>query len=190
MDAAQQYEQNKIRDRDDLLRKAKDAIGIPARFRDVAEGSMAETEALAEVRRGGFELLVMAGDVGRGKTVAASWWLLQAAHLRRPVFVSAARLSRWDRYDNEAMDRLLLASRLVIDDLGEEFNDTKGNFLAVLDETISDRVANRRPTVITTNLTLETFTERYGIRVRDRIRESGRWQSFKGSSMRQKASAA
>ena len=190
MDAAERYEQNKIREREELLRRAKDAIGIPARFREVAEGAPADTEALAEIRRGGFELLVMAGDVGRGKTVAAAWWLLVAAHQRRPLFVSAARLSRWDRYDNDAMDRLLLASRLVIDDLGEEFNDTKGNFLAVLDETIADRVANRRPTVITTNLTLDAFTERYGIRIRDRIRESGRWQSFAGPSMRLKASSS
>jgi len=178
---------SKARDEARRLAAAKDAMGIPAVFRELAEGQgLRQTEALLEVQRGSL-ILVLAGDVGRGKTVAASWWLLQAVAQRQPLFVSAARLSRWDRYDRGEMDRLLLASRLVIDDLGEEFNDTKGNFLAVLDETISDRVANRRPTVITTNLSLEDFTERYGIRIRDRIREAGRWQSFAGPSMRGKA---
>lgn len=178
------------------LAREKHAIGIPVKFRELADGpGLQPTQALSEVRRGGFEILVLAGDVGRGKTVAAAWWLIEAAAARRrPLFVSAARLSRWERYDPAEMDRLLLASRLVIDDLGEEFNDTKGNFLAVLDETIADRVANRRPTVITTNLTaVDMFGAkpedggRYGIRIRDRIRESGRWQSFAGPSMRGQA---
>jgi DNA replication protein DnaC len=84
----------------------------------------------------------------------------------------------------------LFASRLVIDDLGEEFNDTKGNFLAVLDEAVSDRIANLRPTVITTNLDVEAFKLRYGARVTDRIRGSGRWFAVAGESMRGRAEAA
>ena len=88
------------------------------------------------------------------------------------------------------MARLLEASRLVIDDLGEEFNDTKGNFLAVLDETISDRVANERPTVITTNLDVDKFRDRYGRRITDRIRGDGRWVAFAGESMRGQATEA
>lgn len=186
-DQVAKQEASRARDEARRLSAAKDAMGIPAVFRELAEGpGLRQTEALTEVRRGSL-ILVLAGDVGRGKTVAASWWLLQAVTQRQPLFVSAARLSRWDRYDRAEMDRLLLASRLVIDDLGEEFNDTKGNFLAVLDEAVSDRVANRRPTVITTNLTLEAFADRYGIRIRDRIREAGRWQNFAGTSMRGKA---
>lgn len=166
--------------------KLKAAIGIPAKFLALADSpSVRSTEAIAEVKRGDFEILVLAGDVGRGKTVAACWWLLQALREKRaPLFLTSARLSRWERYDVAEMNRLFTASRLVIDDLGEEFNDTKGNFLAVFDETISDRVANRRPTVITTNLTAEVFFARYGLRVRDRIRESGRFQSFAGASLR------
>jgi len=169
-------------------KKLKASIGIPVKFLALVEGTgMRQTDAMAEVKRDDFAILVLAGDVGRGKTVAASWWALQGLREKRtPLFVSSARLSRWDRYNDAEMQRLLLASRLVIDDLGEEFNDTKGNFLAVLDETISDRLANERRTVITTNLTVEVFTERYGVRIRDRIKESGRWQNFAGASMRGK----
>lgn len=107
-----------------------------------------------------------------------------------PLFVSSAKLSRWERYDNAAMDRMLLASRLVIDDLGTEFSDTKGNFLAVLDETISDRVANERPTVITTNLDPDGFRKRYDNRIADRIRGDGRWVAFEGESLRGQATEA
>jgi len=168
------------------LAKRKESIGIPARFLAITEGGdLRMTQARVAVMAGGFYVLVLSGKVGNGKTVAACGWLLGGLEDRTPpLFVSAARLSRWDRYDNAAMDRLLMASRLVIDDLGEEFNDTKGNFLAVLDETISDRLANNRATVITTNLDLEQFTERYGLRIRDRIKESGRWVEFIEPSMR------
>jgi DNA replication protein DnaC len=167
------------------LERAKATIGVPEKFLAIIASGLRDTPAMGEVKKGGFHVLVLAGDVGLGKTAAASWWALEGIRDRhRPLFVTAARLSRWERYDVAEMDRLLLASRLVIDDLGNEFSDTKGNFLAVLDETISDRVANHRPTVITTNLTPEAFVGRYGERVRDRIRESGRFQIFAGESLR------
>lgn len=165
------------------------ATMVPADFLDlITAGPMHDTQALAEVRRGEFRALVLAGAIGRGKSVAASWWLLDGPWPAKhdPLFVSSARLARWERYDNAAMDRLLLASKLVIDDLGEEFNDTKGNFLAVLDETVSDRISNRRPTVITTNLDVAKFRERYGERITDRIKGAGRWVAFTGDSFRGK----
>lgn len=182
-------EADRARARAAELAKVKTTLGIPEKFLALADAEqLAATETLQEVQRGKFEILVLAGDPGRGKTVAAAWWLLQGLQgvqaRNRPLFVTAARLSRWERYDGAEMDKLLLASRLVIDDLGNEFNDTKGNFLAVLDEVVADRVANHRPTVITTNLAPEVFKARYGERVRDRIRESGRFQTFAGDSFR------
>jgi DNA replication protein DnaC len=181
----------KERHRTAEFEKLKGEIGIPSKFLALVNGRMDPTEAMAEVKKGGFDILVLSGDVGRGKTVAAVWWLLQAIReRRRPLFVTAAKLSRWERYDGAEMDKLLGASRLVIDDLGNEYNDAKGNFLTLLDELVADRVANKRPTVITTNLTAEAFLGegdqpgRYGVRVRDRIKESGRFQEFAGASFR------
>ena len=106
-----------------------------------------------------------------------------------PLFVTSARLSRWDRYDRDEMNRLLRADRLVIDDLGSEYADVKGNFNAILDELVSDRHGNRRPLVITTNLNGEAFKARYDDRIADRIREVGRFVSIKWSSMRKRAAA-
>lgn len=131
-------------------------------------------------------IVVLAGQVGLGKTCAAAVWLCrEVPYGTRRLWVSAPRLARWERYDDEAMDRLLLASRLVIDELGVEFADTKGNFQAVLDEVVSTRFSNRRPTLITTNLNAEDFKARYGERIADRIREDGDFHGFTGKSLRQ-----
>lgn len=180
------------RQRLQAVSKLKVASGIPEMFLDIIEGSTFKpTVATSEVERAGFKILVLAGKPGNGKTVAACRWLLDGLHAQRPpLFVTAARLSRWDRYNNAEMDRLLLAPRLVLDDLGEEYNDTKGNFLAVLDETVCDRLSNKRATIITTNLDVDQFTARYGVRIRDRIRESGRWVGFAEPSMRGAPDAA
>lgn len=144
---------------------------------------------------------VLSGGPGTGKTTAAAWWL--HAYVTDPecwnevdswgsppkpkgipVFVTAARLARWPRYNEAEMDRLIRAPRLVIDDLGAEFLDEKGSFRALIDEVVNERYANRRPTVITTNLDVEPFKDRYGERVADRIRESGKWMGLGKVSMR------
>jgi DNA replication protein DnaC len=185
--AAEEAEKEKKRSVE--LEKVKLSTGIPAKFLKLVEAGVRETgpmaEALIEVRKAPFDILVLAGDVGRGKTSAASWWLMQALHDRnRPLFVTGPRLARWERYDNAEMTKILSPCRLVIDDLGEEFNDTKGNFLTLFDEILADRAGNHRPTIITTNLLAPSFKLRYGQRVQDRIRESGRFQEFMGPSFR------
>lgn len=189
--------------------------GIPAVFADlIAAGPLEPTEAIMQVSGGApFGILVLAGKVGVGKSVAAAYWLLgdyapgssraQAARpshppgLRplseygqgraaKPLWVSAARLARWERYDEKEMNRLLRASRLVIDDLYTEYSDAKGNFQVILDEVVNDRLGNRRPIVITTNVDVEGFKERYGERIADRIRQYGRFVVFAGESLRRK----
>lgn len=179
--------------------------GIPRMFVEKVAGALEPTKALAEVGSTGDDLVVLAGVSGCGKTVAACAWLYRflmqdscystreslpvaAPRFIQPLFVTSARLSRWDRYDGAAMASLLKADRLVLDDLGNEYSDTKGNFLAILDEVVADRAANRRPTVVTTNLDAVAFKARYGERIADRIRESGRFVSLSGGSMRRVAS--
>jgi DNA replication protein DnaC len=150
-------------------------------------------------------LTVLSGGPGTGKTTAAVSWLFvwawdekswrvttegfsaKAAFCYAPgVFVTAARLARFSRYDERQMDELLRAGRLVIDDLGAEFLDVKGSFLSLLDEVVNERYANRRPTILTTNLGVLAFKERYGERIADRIRESGSFVSLGNDSMRRR----
>jgi DNA replication protein DnaC len=180
-------------------------IGIPAAFRELGEsGDVKDTEALVAARLTGTGVVVLSGKPGCGKSAAACVWLREAFLAKGaedrypsfspygdppcfPLFVTSARLSRWERYDNAQMDKLLKADRLVVDDVGAEFADAKGNFNAILDELVSDRHANRRPLVMTTNLDATAFKARYDERIADRIREVGRFVSLDGPSMRKRA---
>ena len=159
-------------------------VGIPLRCEMLVVAGKVESCQATEAVKRVEGTLVLSGGTGCGKTVAASMWLMEREDAYGSMFVSAARLARWPRYDDREMGRLLTPNRLVIDDLGSEYADEKGNFLAILDEVIADRHANMRPTVITTNLTKADFKERYKQRIADRIRESGRFVSLADPSQR------
>jgi DNA replication protein DnaC len=176
-------------------------ISLPAKDLALfASGALIETQAIIAAKENTAPLLVLAGPPGTGKSVAASWWLwswirdernwpmerdwIGAFRHKPAVFITAAKLARLDRFDDKIMDRLLIAGRLVLDDLGAEFLDAKGFLASLLDEIINERYAARRPVVMTTNCTGPMFRERYGLRITDRIHESGQFVWLKGSSMR------
>jgi DNA replication protein DnaC len=106
--------------------------------------------------------------------------------MRAPMFMTAARLSRLSKFDDEMMGRVLRAVRLVIDDLAVEYADEKGFFRSLLDEVINERYGNRLPTLITTNLAADLFKERCGERITDRVREAGRFVSLDNPSLRRR----
>jgi DNA replication protein DnaC len=160
-----------------------------------------ETLAIGAIREP-FSLLVLSGKPGTGKTVAAVRWLLDyietdtnwteagtaiALRTRPPLLVTAAKLARWDRYEQEPMAKLLLAPRLVIDDLGVEYLDKNGFYASLLDEVINERYAGHRPTLLTTNLDSAGFAARYDERIMGRIRETGRFFGCGTRDLRRKA---
>src|SRR5882757_7087206 len=145
---------------------------IPTRFLDRLVAGAIEPSDAREATGETFDLLVLSGGPGTGKTLAACEWLRDVK--RGGWFVTAALLARYPRYDAKAMHDLLTCRALVVDDLGCEYMDDKGNFMAVLDEVINARYGERLPTLITTNLNADAFKERYGSRIADRIREDGR----------------
>lgn len=184
-------------DRRDRWSEILQETGVPAGLAERIWEGIGASQPLNAIRLTVFRILVLAGNVGTGKSMAAAWWLL-APHLpgtpiekgprgRLPsLWVSAARLARWERYDDTEMQRLLCAPRLVIDDLGTEFTDAKGNSDAIIDEVVNDRLSNKRPLVITTNLTADVFRKRYGERIADRIREHGEFLAFIGENFRRR----
>jgi hypothetical protein len=154
------------------------AMKIPPRvLARLAKGDLLETDARRLIV-GTAVITVLAGNPGTGKTLAACEWLMNRG---RGFFVKTASLARIDRAH---MPKLLDAEALVLDDLGMEYLDAKGHLLSLLDELIDHRYDARLPIVITSNIDENVFRSRYGVRVVDRIRESGRFVVIGGTSLR------
>lgn len=164
---------------------------IPVRVLDTlraaqGDASILVTPAISElVQEWNKRLLVLAGHVGVGKSVAAGLWLLAS---ERPwMWISAGALSRGYAYDQKAFSELATVPSLVIDDIGLEWMDTKERYLGVLEEIVTERHGNKLGTLITTNIVeVEVFRDRYQKRIADRIREDGRFVLCPGVSLRRR----
>lgn len=125
-------------------------------------------------------VLVLRGGVGTGKSTAAAVALYLAA-------LKGARSASWHRprqfissmlHTYQADVQEVGKHFVVIDDMGEESRtDFQEALTTFLDE--SDARA-----VLTTNLTVPVFKERYAGRVIDRLRECAAWVPVRGDSMR------
>jgi DNA replication protein DnaC len=162
-------------------RKTFSDAGVPARAIEAAAGQVIVTVALKQSLRDDA-LVVLAGEPGRGKSVAACAWLMAGNCSVR--WVSAGSLSRGIAYDEEAFQKLARVGRLVIDDVGTEYQDQKDRYLATFSELVDARFGNKRPTLLTTNLTAAVFKERYGERLASRINEDGAFIACGGPDLR------
>ncbi len=177
--------------------------GVPtAEAKLVLEGPVADTEAMTFAREfvqhrttsDALPMLVLAGPIGVGKTVAACYVMVHAnplppdgrfQHDQRPLFRHVSEIVEIGSYDKthkEARAEFRTARCLVIDDLGEEYQSDP--FVAMLDALINHRYGHAGSTVITTNLTDATFRQRYGERAFDRIRHRGAWYDINHASLR------
>lgn len=161
--------------------------GVPKRLWDSLLEPK-ETDALRVAREWASKrsplFLVLAGGIGVGKTFAAAAAVAESDGGR---FVKAIEIARAGQFNEEFWDKVHYAGLLAIDDLGTEPLDEKGWALAGLHALFDRRYDDARPTVITTNLPLDAFMARYGTdggRLRDRLRECGRWVNLAGESMR------
>lgn len=173
-----------------------EALGFPRRAIKAIRLGITPPESFTRLRDACGDdvgIVVLSGPKGTGKTVAATWWAAQRRD--RVRFVRASELLASSRYDREARAELL-AHPLVLDDLGAEYADPKGSFVADLDELVDVFYGNMRPLIITTNIVKvertpdgtvrHPFVERYGERIADRLRECGRWITMTGESMRRR----
>lgn len=151
-----------------------EAAGVPRRNWPWLLGHEAQVEtfALRTLRDFDREVLVLTGLKDSGRTGAGSWWVAQ-----RPgsVFVHAEHLL--DRWFHQR-DRLYRASRLFLDDLGQEGGspDQQALVREAIDCLTKVRCADLRPTVIATNFVSKTFAGYLGDRwprFRDRLIEHG-----------------
>ncbi len=141
--------------------------------------------------------LILLGGVGCGKTLAAAYVVDKAggevtdesvfaicSKMRYGRFMKARELQQLNRFDAAEMKVVEEAYALVLDDLGSEYADGKGEFASRLENMIDSRYDKQLRTVITSNATPETFRKRVGARGIDRINECGLIYTLGGKSLR------
>jgi hypothetical protein len=127
-------------------------------------------------------ILVLAGVVGTWKTASAAWGV---AWTPGALLVKAIEVIRQGMYpsDHGFLPRLHAAKLLVVDDLAAEPLDGKGYAIAAITDLVDRRYDAARKTIVTVNLPLEQFRERYGTgqgaRLWRRIVEVGRFVELK-----------
>jgi DNA replication protein DnaC len=152
----------------------------------LVDGSITQTKMVATVRNWldtDRPWLTLCGTVGRGKTMAAAWALVE----RAGRYVPARELERIfaARYGDELKEQEALISTrfVVVDDIGRE-RDAEGMTTALL-ELIDQRRRSGRRTIAITNLSKQEFLRRYqDARLHDRLNESATWGVDTGASMR------
>lgn len=170
---------------------------IPAKLDRILRSTLLTTTALAETARwveSKSDVLVIEGDTGSGKSVAAAWaWMFVKLRTSRtgpveygemhaapswPVWVDAPTVASLQPWSDQwaAFDRARL---VVIDDVGTE--EKPERMQAVLERLWN--VSSGRA-VITTNLTVADFGDRYGARVASRLAGSGAWARCSDCDMR------
>jgi DNA replication protein DnaC len=127
--------------------------------------------------------IMLAGTVGRGKTIAAADALVRR---ERGRYVAARELERVfaARYGAEVEQQEAICNIpfLVIDDIGRE-RDADGMKDALLE--VVDRRRGRMRTIAITNMHKAAFVERYAdVRLHSRLDESAAWYAEKGDDMR------
>lgn len=142
-------------------------------------------------------LIIYGNQVGTGKSTMATAILgvLEFFHedkmfieagVTRTKKISALDLIRIHRDKPQEFDQLLVAHRLIIDDVGTEPANVKvyGTESSPLTELLFARYDRRLWTVITSNLSDDDLRNRYGVRVTDRFNELFDKIYFSGNSYR------
>lgn len=154
-------------------------LGWPARPVSEAVGADITKPCIREVAEwqctASHCLLVLSGERGAGKTVAAAWWALRQTGAVE--FVTAHEFVTASSFEGER-DRWIAADALVLDDLGVEYQDAKGASASALDALVNEFYSHGRPLVMTTNLGRDEFKARVGERIADRIRECDGWREL------------
>lgn len=140
--------------------------------------------AVSALVAGPKTMLVISGGIGTRKSGSACWALTK----KPGRYIKAARLAALASSSTDE-DRALYSSMfrcqlLILDDIGGEYEDSKGYFAKLFNELMDERYERRLLTIVTTNVTAARFRTAYGDRVLDRILEVGDWVDIAGASMR------
>lgn len=140
--------------------------------------------------------LILCGSCGNGKTsmmraiarITGTMQLAITGGQQKVEFQEeqATEIARSIKYDYFGWKAMCAAPFLGIDDMGEEPAEVRsyGNYLRPITELLQFRYDKLLPTVITTNLTPRQITEKYGLRIADRLTEAAKKIAFLNPSFR------
>ena len=141
-----------------------------------------------------FQNLLLYGKTGLGKTFLCNCMAKELLDSGKTVmYVTASQLfklieeDRFNRIGDEDipshyMDDILSVDLFIIDDLGTEFSTILSS--AELFNIINTRLINRKPVVISTNLSMEDIINQYSDRIVSRIVGSYTSLEFFGDDIR------
>lgn len=168
---------------------------VPLRVKQDLLGEIRETKALRDLdaaMAAGTECAVLFGGTGCGKTVAACHWLTseqsgryvhnhetQVMRWRAGMFMPASTYVAIGSFDKDAIDQVVRAPLLVLDDLAQEFADRRGYGAQRIDDLIARRHEAKRPTVVTANKGRAEIERIYGPRLISRLSQCAVWISLK-----------
>jgi DNA replication protein DnaC len=157
---------------------------IPETEADAAH--LRQVRAFIQTRRG---FLVMLGELGTGKSYLAA---AITRHFANPHFIKQSELLRRlrqtysDKAERDPVKQAQDANLLVLDEMGMSAGGR--DELPMLHDILDHRYNERKPTVLTGNITLEQFKLVIGERMTDRLREAAfAILMFGGESHRHKA---
>lgn len=132
-----------------------------------------------------MRFLLLLGQTGRGKTVAASTVLAD----RGGHYMSAPELHRLSTMRGPAprnrIEEVHMAGTVVLDDLGAE--DADASMEACVWDLVNARQTERKLTILTGNMTRAEFAQRYGERTTRRIEHQGAVVEIQGEDLRRRA---
>jgi len=164
-------------------RLAIEVAGLPERYKAAEFANCPELKAVSAVKawvKSRMGIIVIRGKCGKGKT-----YLAAAAKKEfnrsgiKSIFTTESDmvLSIKRAFDKdstvteyEAYRSFMRSGPLIIDDVG--VSKSSEFVLSVWDTIINERYSNNCPTLINTNLDVDTLTGHVGVRVMERIRES------------------
>lgn len=177
-------------------RRALDGLGIAIRpevLDAVVEGTVERTTALRIVETwllGPRPMLVLLGDLGVGKTVAAASFCGGRLGRGTPVYVRETTLVRWAQYARHAQDweRATVTPTLVVDELGTANGRESEIARHAIRDLVDERLRlPRARTLFIGNLTDDAFAKRYDARTTDRLHEIGSFARAEGESLRRRS---
>lgn len=128
------------------------------------------------------------GNTGLGKTMLSSCIAKAVVSKGYSVIFRSilkvfedALAEHFGKKDGNTVEKLSTADLVILDDLGSEFGSQSD---PILYRILNDRINSRKPTIISSNLTLQELNSRYNQRIVSRLLGSFERYPFVGSDVR------